>query len=93
MKLGIKFFCSIMLSFSVIFLAGGYILLSFFLENAMEREVQAALEQYQYNKFVLQSELITKGEYWDTGVTKGFYDISVIKEEMKFIMNLTRIQH
>ncbi len=86
MKLGIKFFCSIMLSFSVIFLVGGYILLSFFLENAMEREVQAALEQYQYNKFVLQSELITKGEYWDTGVTKGFYDISVIKEEMNGVI-------
>lgn len=86
MKLGIKFFCSIMLSFSVVFLAGGYILLSFFFENAMEREVQAALEQYQYNKFVLQSELITKGEYWDTGVTKGFYDVGAIKEEMNGVI-------
>lgn len=86
MKLGIKIFCSIMLSFSMIFLAGGYILLSFFYKNAMDREIQAALEQYQYNKFVIQSELITKGEYWYAGITEGNYDFSDIKNEMSGVV-------
>lgn len=59
MKLGIKIFCSIMIPFSVIVLAGGYVLLSFFFETTMNREIQAACEQYQYNKFVIQSEMLT----------------------------------
>lgn len=80
MKLGIKIFCSVMLSFSVIFLAGGYMLLSFFYKNAMDREIQAAIEQYQYHKFVVQSELITKGETRYNGVAEGIYDIRSIRE-------------
>lgn len=82
MKLGMKIFGSIMLSFSVIFLAGGYILLSFFYKNAIEREIQVALEQHQYNKFVVQSKLITEGEYWYADVAEGIYDASAMIEEM-----------
>ncbi|MCM1500085.1 MAG: HAMP domain-containing histidine kinase [Clostridium sp.] len=93
MKLGIKIFCSIMLSFSVIFLAGGYILLSFFYQNAMEREVQAAFEQYQYNKFVIQSELITRGEYWYGDITEGLYDVSAVKEAMSGVTAVFASDH
>ena len=60
MKLGIKIFCCIMLFFSVVYLVGGYLLLSFFYEKTMDREIKAAMEQYQYNKFVVQSVLLTK---------------------------------
>lgn len=60
MKLGIKIFGGIMISFSIIILIGGYVLLSFFYSTTMDREIQAAREQYQYNKFVLQSEMLTE---------------------------------
>lgn len=93
MKLGMKIFCSIMISFSMIFLAGGYILLSFFFENTMEREVQAALEQYQYNKFVVQSELISKGEEWYTDAARGMYDVSVITEDMSGSIAIFSMDH
>lgn len=61
MKLGAKIIVSIMIFFSVIFLFGGYVLISYFYEVTMEREVEGAIEQYQYNKFVVQANLITRG--------------------------------
>ena len=60
MKLGAKIIVSIMIFFSVIFLFGGYVLISYFYEVTMEREVEGAIEQYQYNKFVVQANLITR---------------------------------
>lgn len=48
----------------------------------MEREVEAAVEQYQYNKFVIQSALITRGEEWLEGVADGAYDVSSIVSDM-----------
>ena len=66
MKLGIKIFCCIMVFFSIVYLAGGYFLLSFFYEKTMDREIEAAMEQYQYNKFVVQSVLLTRsGQDYD----------------------------
>lgn len=53
MKLGVKIIFSITIFFSVIFLAGGYALISYFYEITMAREVEAAIGQYQYNKFVV----------------------------------------
>lgn len=76
MKLGTKIFFFVIMFFSVIFLFSGYTLISFFHETVMEREVEAAVEQYQYNKFVMQSTLITKGEEWFEGVAGGEYDVS-----------------
>ena len=82
MKLGAKIIVSIMIFFSVIFLFGGYVLISYFYEVTMEREVEGAIEQYQYNKFVVQANLITRGENWFAGVADGQYDISSMASDM-----------
>ena len=82
MKLGAKIIVSIMIFFSVIFLFGGYALISYFYEVTMEREVEGAIEQYQYNKFVVQANLITRGENWFASAAGGQYDISSMASDM-----------
>lgn len=82
MKLGTKIFFFVIIFFSVIFLFSGYTLISFFNETAMEREVEAAIEKYQYNKFMIQSTLITRGEEWFEGVAGGEYDVSNVVSDM-----------
>lgn len=82
MKLGAKIFLYITVFFSVAFLAGGYALISYFYEITMEREVESAVEQYQYNKFVIQAHLITKGTEWFEGAAGGNYDIGSVVSDM-----------
>lgn len=82
MKLRTKMFCCITIFFSIFFLLGGYTLLSYFYETAMEREMDNAAEQYQYNKFVIQSALLTKGENWLKGIANGEYDADSIASDM-----------
>ena len=75
------FFC-ITIFFSAAFLFGGYILISYFYDITMEREIEAAVEQYQYNKFVVQANLITRGAAWLEGDTDGAYDIGSMASDM-----------
>lgn len=75
------FFC-ITIFFSAAFLFGGYMLISYFYDITMEREIEAAVEQYQYNKFVVQANLITRGETWFTGAADGAYDIGSMVSDM-----------
>lgn len=75
------FFC-ITIFFSAAFLFGGYMLISYFYDITMEREIEAAVEQYQYNKFVVQANLITRGEAWFTGAADGTYDIGSMVSDM-----------
>lgn len=82
MKLGTKIIFFVTMFFSIIFLLGGYSLISYYDKISMEREVEAAVEQYQYNKFVIQSALITKGEEWLEGVADGAYDVGSIVSDM-----------
>ncbi len=82
MRFGTKIFFSITVFFSAAFLIGGYILLSYFYEMTMDREVASAVEQYQYNKFVLQANLITRGQEWLQGAMEGAYDIRYIVSDM-----------
>lgn len=88
MKLGTKIFFFVIIFFSVTFLFSGYTLISFFFETAMEREVEAAAEQYQYNKFVLQSAMINRGEEWFAGVADGTYDINDTASDMNHAVAL-----
>lgn len=83
MKLGTKVFFFITTFFCVIFLFTGYTLISFFYETAMERERESAIEQYQYNKFVMQSTLITRGKDWFVGFAEGKYDATNVVLDMK----------
>lgn len=82
MKLGTKIIFFVTMFFSIIFLLGGYSLISYYDKISMEREVEAAVEQYQYNKFVIQSALITRGEEWLEGVADGAYDVGSIVSDM-----------
>lgn len=75
------FFC-ITIFFSAAFLFGGYILISYFYDITMEREIEAAVEQYQYNKFVVQANLITRGAAWLEGDADGAYDIGSMASDM-----------
>lgn len=82
MKLSTKITFFVTIFFSVIFLLGGYTLISYYYETSMEREVETAVEQYQYNKFMVQSTLITRGEEWFEGVADGTYDVSNLASNM-----------
>ena len=82
MKLGTKIFFYVTTFFSVIFLLGGYSLISYYYQTSMEREVEAAVEQYQYNKFVIQGAMITRGEEWFEGIADGTYDVSNMVSDM-----------
>lgn len=82
MKLGAKIFCYVTIFFSAAFLFGGYVLISYFYEVAMGREVETAVEQYQYNKFVVEANLITRGEEWFEGALGGEYDMESMASDM-----------
>ncbi len=88
MRLGIKIFCCVTVFFSAAFLCGGYILLSCFYEAVMAREIDSAMEQYQYNKFVLQAALITRGSEWFEGVAEGKYAVGAVAKDMSHTVAL-----
>lgn len=71
MKLANKIFFCVIFFFSAFFLVCGYALISSFMEESLNREVESAIEKYQYNKFVVQADLITKGEQWFDDAIKG----------------------
>ncbi len=75
MKLGAKMFFCITIFFSVAFLFGGYLLISYFYDITMEREIEMAVEQYQYHKFVVQANLIMRGEEWFHRTQAEEYDL------------------
>lgn len=58
-------------------------MISYFYEIMMEREIESAVEQYQNNKFVVQANLITKGEEWFAGAAGGGRDMSGIVSDMR----------
>lgn len=58
MRLVAKIFLSVMAVFSVAFLFSGYFLLAHSLETSVQRELDFALRQYQFDKFSIQADLI-----------------------------------
>ena len=82
MKLGARIIVSIMIFFSVIFLFGGYILISYFYEITMEAEIDNAAKQYQYNKFVIQANLINRGVSWPACTVEENYGMSAMAQDL-----------
>ncbi len=82
MRLGAKIILSITIFFSLFFLLGGYALISCFYEISMDREVETAARLYQYNKFVVQANLITRGQEWFADMAGDRYDISGMASDM-----------
>lgn len=63
MKLFTKIFLLGMLIFGLAFSASGYFLLHYSLESSLARESEFALKQYQYDKFSVQSALLTSSTF------------------------------
>lgn len=65
MRLFVKiFFCAtLVLSAAVLF--SGYLLITASYENAMTRETEHAYSSYQYDKFAVQSALLSTGDFWE----------------------------
>ena len=63
MKLFTKIFLFGMLVFGAAFSASGYFLLHYSLESSVAREADFALKQYQYDKFTVQSALLTYSDF------------------------------
>lgn len=63
MKLFTKIFLLGILIFGLAFSASGYFLLHYSLESSLARESEFALKQYQYDKFTVQSALLTSATY------------------------------
>lgn len=62
MRLFTKIFLFGVLAFGLAFSASGYFLLRHFLESSLARETDFALKQYQYDKFAVQSAMLTVSE-------------------------------
>jgi len=59
MRLFAKFFLSATFVISVALLLSGYLLITFSFENAIERETERALNQFQFDRFTVQAHLIS----------------------------------
>ena len=59
MRLFTKIFLFGMLVFGLAFSASGYFLLRYSMESSLEREADFALKQFQYDKFTVQSTMLT----------------------------------
>ena len=63
MRMFHKIFLCFVVLFSITFQVAGFFLLNFAYENAIAQEKKYALQVYQYNKYVLQSLMLTETEY------------------------------
>lgn len=85
MKLFTKILLTGMLIFGLAFSASGYFLLHYSLESSLARESEFALKQYQYDKFTVQSALLTSSSYtvsmvYNDGLFPGDYQSFTIWE-------------
>jgi len=71
MRLFAKFFLCATLVISVALLFSGYLLITYSHENAMRRETERALNQYQYDKFTVQADLITSAASLQGEISAG----------------------
>ncbi|MDR1706303.1 MAG: HAMP domain-containing histidine kinase [Clostridiales bacterium] len=61
MRLFTKFFLCAALIISIALLFSGYLMITFAYESAIERETERAVNQFQYDKFTVQSGLLSGG--------------------------------
>lgn len=75
MKLFHKIFLCFVVIFGVTFLTAGYLLINFAYENAIGQEKKLAFQDFQYNRYILQSILYSEPEFF-SGKKAGYDDIS-----------------
>lgn len=69
MKLFHKIFICFVVLFGITFQVAGCLLINFAYENAIEQEKRFALQEFQYNKYIMQSLLYSKPEVLSEGTT------------------------
>lgn len=97
MKLFHKMFLCFVVIFGVAFQIAGYLMINFAYENAIEREKKFAFQEFQYNKYILQSilysepELLVEIEEDASGFVRSFaVPVALYGEDKKCIFsNLT----
>ena len=55
MKLSFKIFLCFVILFGITFQAAGYLLINFAYQNAIGQEKKMAVQEFQHNKYILQS--------------------------------------
>ena len=68
MKLFHKIFLCFVVIFGIAFQAAGYLLINFAYENAIEQEKKIAFQDFQYNRYILQSVLYTEPDIFSRSV-------------------------
>lgn len=64
MKLFHKIFLCFIIIFGLTFLAAGYLMIDFSYGNAIEQEKKLAIQDFQYNRYILQSILYSEPDFF-----------------------------
>lgn len=78
MKLFHKIFLCFIIIFGIIFQVIGYLLINFAYGNAIEQEKKLAIQNFQYNRYILQSIMYSDPEFFSeketdfTGIARNF---------------------
>lgn len=67
MKLFHKIFLCFMLIFGITFQTAGFLLINFAYRNAISQEKKYAFQDFQYNKYILQSILYSEADFFEKG--------------------------
>ena len=67
MKLFHKIFLCFVVIFGITFQVVGYLLINFAYGNAIEQEKKIAFQDFQYNRYILQSILYSEPEFFSKG--------------------------
>ena len=71
MKLFHKIFLCFVIIFGVTFSAAGFLLINYAYHNSIEQEKKFAFQEFQYNKYILQSILCSDPEYITSSETEN----------------------
>lgn len=72
MKMFAKIFFCTMIILSIVLSLSGYLLIASSYKNAVEQEIQHAMDQYQYIKFLLRAALINQQTQTDNDLSDTF---------------------
>ena len=78
MKLFHKIFLCFVVIFSIAFQAAGYLLINYTFENAVEQQKKAAFQDFQYNKYILQSILYSDPKFIYEGKRQSVLNIFTV---------------
>ena len=77
MKLFHKIFLCFVVIFGISFQTAGVLLIDYAYENAVEREKKYALQQFQYNKYICNKNVILIFHTMDTIIIYYMYDVGL----------------